>query len=66
MEIMHRQQRRLFWSMVGSWTDLDFLADAKRLQMELDPLKGDEIEQLLKTAYSAPAPIVDRAASLVP
>src|SRR5258708_2679250 len=47
-------------------TDPEFLADAKRLQMELDPLKGEEIEQLLKTAYSAPAPIVARAASLVP
>ena len=34
--------------------------------MEVDPLKGEEIEELLKTAYSAPAPIVARAAALVP
>jgi len=27
---------------------------------------GDEIERLLKTAYGAPAPIVARAATLVP
>jgi tripartite-type tricarboxylate transporter receptor subunit TctC len=46
--------------------DPQFLADAKRLQMEVDPLKGDEIEQLLKTAYGAPAPIVARAATLIP
>ncbi|MEA2824587.1 MAG: hypothetical protein QOF03_1069 [Alphaproteobacteria bacterium] len=46
--------------------DPEFLADAKRLQMEIDPLKGEEIEKLLKTAYSAPAPIVSRAADLVP
>jgi len=46
--------------------DPEFLADAKRLQMEVDPLTGDEIERLLKTAYSAPAPIVSRAADLVP
>jgi tripartite-type tricarboxylate transporter receptor subunit TctC len=46
--------------------DPQFLADAKRLQMEVDPLKGEDIERLLKTAYSAPAPIVARAAALVP
>ena len=46
--------------------DPAFMADAKRLQMEIDPLKGAEIEQFLKTAYSAPAPIVARAAALVP
>jgi len=46
--------------------DPQFLADAKRLQMEVDPLKGDEIERLLKAAYGAPAPIVARAATLVP
>jgi tripartite-type tricarboxylate transporter receptor subunit TctC len=46
--------------------DPQFLADAKRLQMEIDPLTGDDIEKLLKTAYSAPAPIVARAANLVP
>ena len=46
--------------------DPQFMADAKRLQMEVDPLKGEEIEQLLKTAYSAPAPIVARAADLMP
>jgi tripartite-type tricarboxylate transporter receptor subunit TctC len=46
--------------------DAEFVGDAKRLQMEIEPLKGDEIEQLLKTAYSAPAPIVARAAALVP
>jgi tripartite-type tricarboxylate transporter receptor subunit TctC len=46
--------------------DPQFLADAKRLQMEIDPLTGDDIEKLLKTAYSAPAPIVARAAALVP
>ena len=46
--------------------DPEFLADAKRLQMEVDPLKGEEIERLLKGAYSVPAPIVSRAAALVP
>jgi len=45
--------------------DPAFLADAARLQMEIDPLTGAQIEALLKTAYSAPRPIVQRAAQLV-
>jgi tripartite-type tricarboxylate transporter receptor subunit TctC len=46
--------------------DPAFLADAMKLQMEIDPLKGEEIEKLLKAAYSAPQPIVAQAAKLVP
>ncbi len=44
--------------------DPAFLADAAKLQMEIDPLTGSEIQNLLKTAYSAPKPIVQRAAQL--
>jgi hypothetical protein len=32
--------------------------------MEIDPLTGAEIQDLLKSAYSAPKPIVQRAAQL--
>ena len=45
--------------------DPAFIADAARLQMEIDPLTGTQIQDLLKTAYSAPRPIVQRAALLV-
>jgi tripartite-type tricarboxylate transporter receptor subunit TctC len=38
----------------------------EKLQMEIDPLKGEEIEALLSVAYSAPKPIVAEAASLLP
>jgi tripartite-type tricarboxylate transporter receptor subunit TctC len=44
--------------------DPDFLAEAAKLQLEIDPLTGGQIADLLKTAYSAPAPIVARAAQL--
>ena len=44
--------------------DPAFLAEAGKLQLEIDPLTGREIEGLLKTAYSAPKPIVARAAQL--
>ena len=45
--------------------DPAFIADAAKLQMDIDPLTGAQIEDLLKTAYSAPRPIVQRAAQLV-
>jgi tripartite-type tricarboxylate transporter receptor subunit TctC len=41
-----------------------FLAEAAKLQLEIDPLTGPQIAELLKTAYSAPAAIVARAAQL--
>ncbi len=46
--------------------DPAFLADAKRLQMEVDPLTGEEVEALLKKAYAAPAGVIARAAPLIP
>ncbi len=46
--------------------DPAFLADAKRLQMEVDPLTGEEVEKLLRTAYAAPKDVVARAAQLIP
>lgn len=44
--------------------DPQFLAEAAKLQLEIDPLTGVEIEALLMRAYSAPKPIVERAATL--
>src|SRR5258706_1422732 len=44
--------------------DPAFIAEAAKLQMEIDPLTGSEIESLLKTAYSAPKGVVARAAVL--
>jgi hypothetical protein len=44
--------------------DPAFIAEAGKLQLEIDPLTGSEIAGLLKTAYAAPKPIVARAAQL--
>jgi tripartite-type tricarboxylate transporter receptor subunit TctC len=46
--------------------DPAFLSDAARLQMEIDPLNGAEIEALLAKAYSSPKDVVAAAAKLVP
>jgi tripartite-type tricarboxylate transporter receptor subunit TctC len=44
--------------------DPGFLAEAAKLQLEIDPLSGTETAALLNRAYSAPKPIVARAAQL--
>jgi tripartite-type tricarboxylate transporter receptor subunit TctC len=44
--------------------DPAFIAEAGKLQLEIDPLTGPEIANLLRTAYAAPKPIVARAAQL--
>jgi hypothetical protein len=46
--------------------DREFLNDAARLQMEIDPLDGAAIEALLAKAYNAPPGRRAAAAKLVP
>jgi len=46
-------------------TDPDFLAEAERAQLEIDPLGAREIEALLATAYATPSAIVREAAALI-
>ena len=45
--------------------DPDFIAEAAKTQLEIDPLTGDEVEKLLAKAYAAPKGVVQRAAELV-
>jgi tripartite-type tricarboxylate transporter receptor subunit TctC len=45
--------------------DPDFLAEAEKLQLEVDPLRAAEIATLLARAYGAPKAIVRRAAALI-
>src|SRR5262249_1371222 len=45
--------------------DPEFLAEAEKLQMEIDPLTAAEIDKLLATAYATSRPIVQQAAELL-
>jgi tripartite-type tricarboxylate transporter receptor subunit TctC len=45
--------------------DPEFLADAERNQMEIEPLTGAQIEDFLTKAYSASPDIIAKAAALV-
>ena len=46
-------------------TDPDFLAEAKKMQMIIEPMTGGEMEALLKKAYDSPKPIVTRAVEMI-
>ena len=45
--------------------DPEFVAEVDRLQLEIEPLTGAQIDSLLAKAASAPAPIVRRAIELL-
>ncbi len=45
--------------------DPEFLAEAARTSLDIDPLTGEQIDRLLERSYTAPNDIVMRAAELV-
>ena len=42
--------------------DAEFLAEAKKLDFELNPTTGDELAAIVQRIYATPKPIVQRAA----
>ncbi|MGH6769294.1 MAG: Bug family tripartite tricarboxylate transporter substrate binding protein [Xanthobacteraceae bacterium] len=42
--------------------DPNFLADAEKAMLEVDPVTGEEMEQILKNAYAAPKSLIQKAA----
>ena len=45
--------------------DPDFIAEAEKTQLEIEPMRGEDISAMLAKAYAAPRPVVARAADLV-
>jgi len=45
--------------------DPEFLAEAQKLQLEIEPLTAHEIDTLLASAFATPKPIVAQAAELI-
>jgi len=45
--------------------DPEFIAEAEKLQMEIEPLSAAQIDKLLADAYAAPKPIVQQAGELL-
>jgi tripartite-type tricarboxylate transporter receptor subunit TctC len=45
--------------------DKDFLADTDKAQMEINPVAGDQLEQLVKDIYATPQDVAQKAAALL-
>ena len=45
--------------------DADFIADAKRSKLELEPEDGEHLAALIKKIYATPKPIIDKVTELI-
>jgi tripartite-type tricarboxylate transporter receptor subunit TctC len=45
--------------------DPEFISEAAKMQLEIEPLTGDQIDKLLAKAYGSPKAIVQRAVELL-
>lgn len=50
---------------MATMQDKDFLADAEKVQMEINPVPGDKVQALVKEIYSAPPEIAKKATSFL-
>jgi hypothetical protein len=50
---------------MDTMTDNEFLADAEKSQLEINPVDGAEVEKLVKELYQTPKPLADKAAQFI-
>lgn len=48
---------------MATMQDKDFLADAEKVQMEVNPVPGEKVQTLVKEIYSAPPAVAQKATS---
>ena len=41
--------------------DKDFLAEADKMQLEINPVSGEEVEKLVKDVYATPPDVIAKA-----
>jgi tripartite-type tricarboxylate transporter receptor subunit TctC len=54
--------RRAF---MATMQDPEFLADARRANIDIDPVTGEQVEQLLKQFADYPASVIDKAKAII-
>ena len=45
--------------------DPDFIADAKKQKLDLEPQSGEQLERLIKDIYATPKPVIQNVTELV-
>lgn len=50
---------------MDTMTDKDFLADAEKAQLEITPVPGNQVENLVKDIFSAPPDVAKKASSML-
>jgi hypothetical protein len=45
--------------------DPEFLSDAEKSQLEINPVSGADVEQLVKDIYQTPKALADKAAEYI-
>ena len=46
---------------MDTMTDKDFLAEADKTQLEVNPVSGEDVEKLVKEVYATPKDIIAKA-----
>jgi hypothetical protein len=46
--------------LADTFKDLEFLADAKKVRLDLNPLAGDELQNAVARTFNLEQPLVDR------
>jgi tripartite-type tricarboxylate transporter receptor subunit TctC len=49
----------------ATMTDADFIADTRRLNLDLEPEDGEHLERLIKQIYATPEGVIDKVANLI-
>ncbi|HWG07197.1 MAG TPA: hypothetical protein VG271_19510 [Beijerinckiaceae bacterium] len=52
-------------AVMDTWHDPDLLADAKKMNLDIDPVSSDQIEALLKEIYASPPDVLKAARDAV-
>jgi tripartite-type tricarboxylate transporter receptor subunit TctC len=50
---------------MATMKDKEFLAEAAKGQLEVDPVSGEEVQNIMREAYTTPADLVKRVAAMV-
>ena len=58
--LLSTAQKRMRLFVRASAEDPDFLADAKKLSMEIDPLTGEQVQEVIARVMKTPEPIAAR------